>query len=64
MEQNTKEMKLKIPEGFRNLLEALTCEILRVQPKNIPKFAAEYLKGRLIARQGSVLTILYTLLVR
>lgn len=49
-----KKVKLNVPDGFRNLLESLTCEILRVQPTNIPSFAADYLKGRLTARQGKV----------
>ena len=48
------EAKLKIPSGFRNLLECLTLEILREQPVNITKFAADFLKGRLKAREGRI----------
>lgn len=46
--------KLDVPNGFRNLLEGLTLEVLRAKPTNIPKFAAEYFKERLVLRQGSL----------
>ncbi|XP_010627019.1 sperm surface protein Sp17 [Fukomys damarensis] len=41
---------LRIPQGFGNLLEGLTCEILREQPDNIPAFAAAYFKDLLEKR--------------
>ena len=44
--------RLTVPSGFRNLLENLTLEILRSNPSDIYKFAAEYFKSRLQERQG------------
>ncbi|XP_023557293.1 sperm surface protein Sp17 isoform X1 [Octodon degus] len=41
---------LRIPQGFGNLLEGLTREILREQPENIPAFAAAYFKDLLEKR--------------
>ncbi|XP_039728760.1 sperm surface protein Sp17 [Pteropus medius] len=41
----------RIPQGFGNLLEGLTCEILREQPDNIPAFAAAYFKNLLEKRE-------------
>ncbi|EDO35043.1 predicted protein, partial [Nematostella vectensis] len=48
---STEEPKLSVPSGFRNLLESLTVEILRVRPDNIPSFAADFFRERLAARQ-------------
>ncbi|KAM6172242.1 sperm surface protein Sp17 [Erethizon dorsatum] len=42
---------LRIPQGFGNLLEGLTREILREQPENIPAFAAAYFKNLLEKRK-------------
>ncbi|XP_004874517.1 sperm surface protein Sp17 [Heterocephalus glaber] len=42
---------LQIPQGFGNLLEGLTREILREQPDNIPAFAAAYFKKLLEKRE-------------
>lgn len=44
----------RIPQGFGNLLEGLTCEILREQPDNIPAFAAAYFKNLLEKREGKL----------
>nr|KAF6404157.1 sperm autoantigenic protein 17 [Molossus molossus] len=41
----------RIPQGFGNLLEGLTCEILREQPDNIPSFAAAYFENLLEKRE-------------
>ncbi|XP_001505119.1 sperm surface protein Sp17 [Equus asinus] len=41
----------RIPQGFGNLLEGLTCEILREQPDNIPAFAAAYFENLLEKRE-------------
>lgn len=40
----------RIPQGFGNLLEGLTREILRQQPENIPSFAAAYFESLLEQR--------------
>jgi len=47
--------KLRVPEGFNNLLEGLSREILREQPANIIKFASEYFKAQLLLRDGKIL---------
>ena len=44
--------RLTVPKGFRNLLEGLTVEILRSNPADIYKFAAEYFDAKLKERQG------------
>ena len=44
--------KLKVPEGFNNLLEGLAREVLREQPDNIIKFAADYFKKQSVLRGG------------
>jgi len=44
--------KLKVPPGFEHLLEGLTREILRVQPKDIIAFSAEYFKKKVVLRDG------------
>ncbi|XP_036990098.2 sperm surface protein Sp17 [Artibeus jamaicensis] len=41
----------RIPQGFGNLLEGLTREILREQPDNIPSFAAAYFEKLLEKRE-------------
>ncbi|XP_012584940.1 PREDICTED: sperm surface protein Sp17 isoform X2 [Condylura cristata] len=41
----------RIPQGFGNLLEGLTREILREQPNNIPAFAAAYFENLLEKRE-------------
>ncbi|XP_076780797.1 sperm surface protein Sp17 [Arvicanthis niloticus] len=41
----------RIPQGFGNLLEGLTREILREQPDNIPAFAAAYFENLLEKRE-------------
>ncbi|KAM8811989.1 sperm surface protein Sp17 [Rhynchonycteris naso] len=41
----------RIPQGFGNLLEGLTREILREQPDNIPSFAAAYFENLLENRE-------------
>lgn len=45
--------RLTVPTGFRNLLEGLTVEILRYNPADIYKFAADYFSAKLKERQGS-----------
>ena len=44
--------KLRVPLGFDHLLEALSREVLREQPKDIINFAAEYFRRKLILRDG------------
>ena len=44
--------KLKVPDGFNNLLEGLAREVLREQPESIIKFAAEYFKTQIALRGG------------
>ena len=48
-------VKLSVPNGFRHLLEDLSREILREQPKDIPKFAAVYFQRMVEKRKGSLL---------
>ncbi|CAI9601399.1 unnamed protein product, partial [Staurois parvus] len=43
----------RIPRGFANLLEGLTREVLREQPKDIPLFAASYFSDLLKNREGT-----------
>uniref|UniRef100_A0A3B4A3T9 Sperm surface protein Sp17 n=1 Tax=Periophthalmus magnuspinnatus TaxID=409849 RepID=A0A3B4A3T9_9GOBI len=43
---------LRVPRGFGAILEGLTREILRDQPKDIPKYAAEYFETLLKQREG------------
>lgn len=50
--QETFRKRLTVPSGFRNLLEGLTVEILRSNPADIYKFAAEYFDAKLKQRQG------------
>lgn len=44
----------RIPQGFGNLLEGLTREILREQPENIPAFAAAYFENLLEKRESKL----------
>ena len=46
--------KLTVPEGFNNLLEGLAREVLREQPENIIKFAADYFKQQIALRVGKI----------
>lgn len=48
--------KLRVPDGFNNLLEGLAREVLREQPENIIKFAADYFKTQLLLRNRKSLT--------
>ncbi|XP_077105625.1 uncharacterized protein LOC143764185 isoform X2 [Ranitomeya variabilis] len=43
----------RVPRGFANLLEGLTREVLREQPKEIPNFAARYFAELLKKREES-----------
>ena len=43
--------RFRVPKGFNLLLEGLTREILREQPENMAKFAAEYFQS-LVDRRG------------
>ncbi|XP_063799807.1 uncharacterized protein LOC134966751 [Pseudophryne corroboree] len=43
----------RIPQGFANLLEGLTREVLREQPQDIPLFAAKYFAGILKKKEES-----------
>lgn len=54
-DEDSSRKRLTVPSGFRNLLENLTLEILRSNPSDIYKFAAEYFKSRLQERQGRLL---------
>ena len=44
----------RIPQGFGNLLEGLTREILREQPDNVPAFAAAYFENLLEKRESKL----------
>ncbi len=46
-------MKLRVPAGFEHLLEGLSREVLREQPKDVIAFAAEYFKRQLAVRDGT-----------
>ena len=55
---------LRVPRGFDTILEGLTREVLRDQPDDIPKYAAQYFETLLKQRQGNrnllfILTLLY-----
>ncbi|NWT73903.1 SP17 protein, partial [Prunella himalayana] len=43
---------MRVPAGFRNLLEGLAREVLRQQPKNIVAFAAQYFQKLLEQREA------------
>ena len=44
--------KLRVPLGFRNLLEGFTREVLRSQPDDIYIFGARYFEFLLASRKG------------
>uniref|UniRef100_G3P362 Sperm surface protein Sp17 n=1 Tax=Gasterosteus aculeatus TaxID=69293 RepID=G3P362_GASAC len=44
---------LRIPRGFGSILEGLAREVLRDQPKDIPKYAAQYFDALLKQREDS-----------
>ncbi|NWW99059.1 SP17 protein, partial [Caloenas nicobarica] len=43
---------VQLPDGFRNLLEGLAQEVLRVQPQDVVGFAAQYFQMLLEQRDG------------
>jgi hypothetical protein len=43
--------KLRVPQGFQTLLELLSREILRDQPKDIYDYAAKYLE-EMVQKRG------------
>uniref|UniRef100_A0A8C3QIQ4 RIIa domain-containing protein n=1 Tax=Cyanoderma ruficeps TaxID=181631 RepID=A0A8C3QIQ4_9PASS len=43
---------MRVPAGFRNLLEGLAREVLREQPTNLVAFAAQYFQKLLEQREG------------
>jgi len=50
--------KLRVPQGFQTLIEMLSKEILREQPKNIYKYSATYLE-KIIKDKGIFLKKLW-----
>ncbi|XP_026197740.1 sperm surface protein Sp17 [Anabas testudineus] len=44
---------LRVPQGFGTLLEGLAREVLRDQPEDIPKYAAQYFETLLKQREDS-----------
>ncbi|KAK9520843.1 hypothetical protein VZT92_020703 [Zoarces viviparus] len=46
-------MHLRVPQGFGPILEGLAREVLRDQPEDIPKYAAEYFDALLKQREDS-----------
>ncbi|NWI70398.1 SP17 protein, partial [Todus mexicanus] len=45
---------LRLPDGFRNLLEGLALEVLRVQPDDIVAFAAQHFQTLLQRREDGM----------
>ncbi|NWR09759.1 SP17 protein, partial [Paradoxornis webbianus] len=43
---------MRVPAGFRNLLEGLAREVLREQPTNVVAFAAQYFQKLLEQREA------------
>ncbi|NWZ67507.1 SP17 protein, partial [Acrocephalus arundinaceus] len=43
---------IRVPAGFRNLLEGLVREVLREQPTNVVNFAARYFQKLLELREA------------
>ncbi|NWU04816.1 SP17 protein, partial [Urocynchramus pylzowi] len=43
---------MRVPAGFRNLLEGLAREVLRQQPTNVVAFAAQYFQKLLKQREA------------
>lgn len=54
MEPTNKKKLLKIPDGFQNLLEALSYDVLRAQPQDVLQFCVDNLKMRLEMSRNSV----------
>ena len=50
--------KLRVPQGFQTLIEMLSKEILREQPKNIYEYSATYLE-KIIKDKGIFLKKLW-----
>ena len=48
------DITLYVPTGLKQLIENLTREILKDEPRNIPRYAANYCKALLGAREGKV----------
>ncbi|XP_069737991.1 sperm surface protein Sp17 [Phaenicophaeus curvirostris] len=44
---------LRLPDGFRTLLEGLALEVLRAQPTDVVAFAAQHFQRLLENREGS-----------
>lgn len=44
---------LRVPRGWGALMEGLAREILRDQPEDIPKYAAQHLRALLKLREGN-----------
>ncbi|XP_028430319.1 sperm surface protein Sp17 [Perca flavescens] len=44
---------LRVPRGFGTILEGLAREVLRDQPEDIPKYAAQYFDALLKQREDS-----------
>ncbi|NXW44857.1 SP17 protein, partial [Nyctiprogne leucopyga] len=44
-------ISLRLPEGFQNLLEGLSREVLRVQPTDVVAFAAQHFQTLLEQRE-------------
>ncbi|KAF3847746.1 hypothetical protein F7725_020774 [Dissostichus mawsoni] len=44
---------LRVPRGFGTILEGLAREVLRDQPEDIPKYAAQYFDTLLTQREDS-----------
>uniref|UniRef100_A0A8C5JGC6 RIIa domain-containing protein n=1 Tax=Junco hyemalis TaxID=40217 RepID=A0A8C5JGC6_JUNHY len=45
---------MRVPAGFRNLLEGLAREVLREQPTDVVAFAAQYFQKLLESREGEI----------
>uniref|UniRef100_A0A8B9M0G5 RIIa domain-containing protein n=1 Tax=Accipiter nisus TaxID=211598 RepID=A0A8B9M0G5_9AVES len=43
---------LRLPAGFKNLLEGLALEVLRAQPADVVAFAAQHFQKLLEQREG------------
>ena len=56
-------VKLSVPTGFKQLLENLCREVLREQPKDIPKFAAVYFSRILEKREGTQPLLQFTIIL-
>ncbi|KAA3681336.1 uncharacterized protein DEA37_0013270 [Paragonimus westermani] len=54
---------LRVPHGFPSLLEGLSREVLRYQPKDIYGFSEKYFAELLKKREGKWLFLLFLLLI-